>query len=351
MLKLNQFLLADLLKNYSIGKFVSGIVPKVSVVMSVYNGEKYVCEAIDSILGQTFSDFEFIIIDDGSIDNSGEIIRSFKDNRIILIQQDNHGMAASWNRGIDISRGKYIARMDDDDVSMPNRFREEVAYLEGNNEYVAVGCWSEMIDIESNLLYLNTPPIDSDTLINQLPNKCPFIHSSVMMRYDYVKQVNGYKSSNRYFNQDDLLLWVDLSKYGKFHNLPLILHKYRVRPGNSQQWSTRYFDYQMTIVREYYATGLLNIDKLNSIKPSWGNINDNVNVSDYYKKIAATQLTVGYRKELARKSAVSSIKYDPCNFKAWLILIITFLPKRVIGSLLRLSKRIKQSFRNKSCFL
>ena len=109
----------------------------ISVVMSVYNGEIYLYEAIESILNQTFTNFEFIIIDDGSTDNSAEIIKSYDDNRIVLIQQGNKGLAAALNEGIKIAKGKFIARMDADDISLPTRLETQIQFMEAHLEYVS----------------------------------------------------------------------------------------------------------------------------------------------------------------------------------------------------------------------
>jgi len=100
--------------------------PTISVVMSVYNGERFLREAMDSILAQTFTDFEFIIINDGSTDGSREILESYDDPRIVLVHQDNKGLAAALNRGIEMARGEFIARMDADDVSLPERFERQL---------------------------------------------------------------------------------------------------------------------------------------------------------------------------------------------------------------------------------
>jgi len=107
--------------------------PQISVVMSVYNGEKFLYEAIKSILNQTYEDFEYIIINDGSTDSSQSIIESFNDNRIKLINQENRGLTASLNKGINLSKGTYIARMDADDISHHLRLEKQLKYIQDNN--------------------------------------------------------------------------------------------------------------------------------------------------------------------------------------------------------------------------
>ena len=122
--------------------------------MSVYNGEKYLREAIDSILNQTFKDFEFIIVNDGSTDNSLKIIKSYNDPRITIINQKNTGLAKALNEGIKIAKGKFIARMDADDISEPERFKKEYKFMHVHDECVALGTNAIIIDENGNNLYI-----------------------------------------------------------------------------------------------------------------------------------------------------------------------------------------------------
>src|ERR1039458_2059372 len=120
--------------------------PAVSVVMSVYNGKESIRDAVNSILSQSFKDFEFIIIDDGSTDGSADIIESIKDERIILLKQENSGLSVALNNGIKISGAKYIARMDADDISMDTRLEKEYNVLENNSEIGIVGTFITLIN-------------------------------------------------------------------------------------------------------------------------------------------------------------------------------------------------------------
>jgi glycosyltransferase involved in cell wall biosynthesis len=107
---------------------------KISILMPVYNGEKYLREAIDSILNQTFTDFEFLIVDDGSTDNSVEIINSYQNSRINLVKNDkNEGLVYTLNRGLSLAKGEYIARMDCDDISLPERLKKQIDFLDSNS--------------------------------------------------------------------------------------------------------------------------------------------------------------------------------------------------------------------------
>src|SRR5688500_9607984 len=125
---------------------IAGNSPIISVVLPVYNSENYIKEAIDSILNQTFKDFELIIINDGSVDRSAEVIQAIKDSRIVYVDQQNSGLAATLNRGIQMARGKYIARQDNDDISIPERLDMQVNFMENNPGVALLGTCAEIID-------------------------------------------------------------------------------------------------------------------------------------------------------------------------------------------------------------
>lgn len=197
--------------------------------MSVYNGEKYLAEAIESVLNQTFTSFEFIIINDGSTDESLLIINSYMevDERIVVISRENRGLIASLNEGIEIARGKYIARMDADDISMPTRFEKQIEFLERNQEVGVCGTWVEVFgdDIRKKHWVL---PVNDKELKVRLLFSIPFVHPSVMMRKSIIDR-NGLRYQSAYVNAEDYKLWLDFSWCANFSNLPQTLLKYRYR--------------------------------------------------------------------------------------------------------------------------
>ncbi|MBD2655385.1 glycosyltransferase [Synechocystis sp. FACHB-383] len=205
--------------------------PKVTVLMPVYNGEKYLREAIDSILHQTFIDFEFLIIDDGSTDNSIEIIKSYKDNRIILIKNNyNQGLVYSLNRGLNLARGIYIARMDCDDISLPERFKKQVDFLDKNPEIGLLGTWVKVIDKNKLCQAYWQYPIEDMSIKWSLCFCCPFAHPSVMYRKKIILNQGGY--SKILSDSEDYDLWSKLSKVTQMHNLPEIALFYRQHASN-----------------------------------------------------------------------------------------------------------------------
>lgn len=204
--------------------------PKVSVVMSVYNGSQYLQEAIDSILRQTFSDFEFIIIDDCSTDDTWQILKKYssQDQRIVLIQNDvNLGLTKSLNKALGIAQGAYIARQDADDVSLPQRLEKLITLLDEQQEIALVSCNIELIDAQGNSIGKRQRSCDTNLVgwyllfYNRLAG-----HSQVVFRRSSVLAVGGYSESYRY--SQDYELWCRLARVSKIAILPDVLLQQRV---------------------------------------------------------------------------------------------------------------------------
>ncbi|OGU61898.1 MAG: hypothetical protein A2254_02545 [Ignavibacteria bacterium RIFOXYA2_FULL_35_9] len=295
--------------------------------MSVYNGELFLRDSIKSILNQTFRDFEYIIVNDGSIDSSEQIIKNFNDTRIVYLKQTNKGLSEALNEGINYSSGKYIARMDDDDIAKPNRLAVQLRFMENNTNYVTVGSTADFIDEDGTFLYSSKSSLTPIQLKELLPESSPFIHSSVLMRTGNVRAVGGYHNVGPYFYQEDLLLWIDLAKTGEFYNIPEPLIKFRITSSSNQQRSKNYFSYQMTIVKEYYRTGKLDSEKIINIKPEWGSASNKVKKSNYYLKIGSIFLYQNYNKKTARRNLLKAIKSNIFNKKALAYLAFSFLPQ------------------------
>lgn len=200
--------------------------------MSVFNGERFLRAAIDSILNQTYSDFEFIIIDDGSSDRSLEIIRQYQklDKRIVIIQNEsNIGLAGSLNNGIAVAKGEFIARMDADDVSLPARLGKQFSFMKKNPEVGVVGSQIQIIDSHGNVIENDRLPT-SDTLIRwKMCFENPIRHPTVMMRTSLVRQVNGYRD---YKTTQDYDLWQRISEISELRNLDETLILYRLHDSN-----------------------------------------------------------------------------------------------------------------------
>lgn len=196
----------------------------VSVVMPVYNCRQYIAESINSILAQTFTEFEVIIIDDCSTDGTYEYLQSLSDKRIRLIRKEiNSGYTISLNMGLSMARGKYIARMDGDDISLPHRFAKQVAFLEENKDVIVLGSGYRIIDSEK--CWIPAALTHSDIVAGMLEYS-PLAHPSVMLRSSVLKE-NGISYDHQYEPAEDYKLWTVLHQYGKIANLTDILLLYR----------------------------------------------------------------------------------------------------------------------------
>lgn len=198
--------------------------PKVSVIMPAYNAEKYIAEAIDSILAQTYTDYEFIILNDCSTDRTEEIILSFKDSRIVYLKnEENMGVAKTLNRGLSVARGEYIARMDADDISLPERFEKQVAWLDAHPQIGVLGCNVESFD-ENGAIATGWSSTDPEQMKIDLFFSCGLAHPSVMMRREAVQR--GY--APEYNGLEDYELWCRASEAYGVTTLPEVLFRYRI---------------------------------------------------------------------------------------------------------------------------
>jgi glycosyltransferase involved in cell wall biosynthesis len=202
--------------------------PAISVVMSVYNGEAFLAESVESILNQTFCNFEFIIIDDGSTDKTTEILSHYskRDPRVRIFPQQNTGRAESLNRGIQLARADLIARMDADDVSLPHRFEEQVKFLSVHPEVGLLGTEVEWVTPEGPRLLIERLPVGDDELRAAMLRLNPFRHPTVMMRKNIVLAVGGYRKV--LLDADDFDLWLRMAEQTQLANLAEVLLLYRV---------------------------------------------------------------------------------------------------------------------------
>jgi glycosyltransferase involved in cell wall biosynthesis len=207
-------------------------VPAISVAMSVYNNAAFLDQAVESILGQSLSDFEFLIVDDGSNDGSSAILDGYaaRDSRIRIIRQENRGLIASLNRLLSEARAPLIARMDGDDISLPERFERQVAFLDVNPDHGVVGTWSRDINErgQTHAGEFREPPTSHEALVAESDKGPLLAHPSVMMRTNVVREAGGYRAAFRHCEDYDL--WLRLSERTKLCSLPERLLLYRHSP-------------------------------------------------------------------------------------------------------------------------
>ena len=193
--------------------------PKVSILTAVYNSAAYLSEAVESILGQSFRDFEFIIVDDASTDNTSDILDSLTDSRIVRLQNgDNLGLTASLNRALEVARGDYVARQDGDDISLEHRLAQQFAYLEAHPDVGVVGTQMDIMDEGGEIIGHYELPLTHSLLAWNLFFDRSFAHPTVMMRRQILQDVSGYDESFRV--SQDFDLWTRLVQRTRFANLP-----------------------------------------------------------------------------------------------------------------------------------
>lgn len=209
--------------------------PIMSVVMSVFQGERFLSQAIDSILEQTFRDFEFIIIDDGSTDDSGSILESYRrsDSRVRVYSQKNSGLICSLNRGCELAQGQYIARMDADDIAVRNRLGSQLYYMQEHPAVGVLGSAVEFIDQTGRALRISRNPLENADIQRALMDSDVLFHPAVMMRKDAFVSVGGYRNV---VHAEDYDLWLRIAESYELANLPEVLLKYRI---HSAQVSVR----------------------------------------------------------------------------------------------------------------
>jgi glycosyltransferase involved in cell wall biosynthesis len=201
--------------------------PRVTVLMSVYNGQRYVAEAVDSILAQTFADFELLIIDDASSDRTAEILASYDDPRIrVLRNETNLGLTKSLNRGLQEARGELIARHDADDRSHPERLAEQVAFLDAHPEAAVVGAQANHIDESGRKRGSSRHPLSAAASRFSMMFGSALVHGAAMFRRSIVRDLGGYDES--YITGQDADLWSRIIPLAEVRNLDRVLIDFRV---------------------------------------------------------------------------------------------------------------------------
>ncbi len=206
-------------------------VPFVSVVMSVYNGERFLRQAVESILEQSFTDFEFVIINDGSTDGTTALLDHYQrgDSRVRVYHQTNNGLVESLNRGCGIAAGTYIARMDADDVAMPDRLKWQLEFMETHQDVGVVGGAIDVINSSGGSLLIHRYPTNNSE-INQALNQggCPLVHPATLFRKDIFVSAGGYRKV--LVDAEDYDLWLRMAERSQLANLEAVVLKYRRHP-------------------------------------------------------------------------------------------------------------------------
>jgi glycosyltransferase involved in cell wall biosynthesis len=256
----------------------------VSVLMPVYNAEKHLADAIESILNQSFTDFDFLIINDGSTDSSEEIIFSYLDSRIRYIKNEtNLKLIKTLNKGIQLCTGKYIVRMDADDISQPERIQKQVAFMESNPEFGVCGSWFEAFgDVNNKIIqYKET----HDEIITKMLYQCHFCHPSIIIRKEVFEDNVMYFDEN-YPHAEDYDFYLKVSKKWKLYNIQEALVKYRI---HEQSVSVKYKSFQvensLNIKKRFFSDLSTDVSDLESRTFEYLNYQDYTNVNLEFEKL------------------------------------------------------------------
>lgn len=203
--------------------------PQLAVLMAVRNGERWVAEAIESVLRQASGDLEFIVVDDGSTDRTGAILDGYGDARLKVIHQPRRGLTYSLNHALRLTTAPLVARMDADDVALPDRFARQLAFLDAHPDVGLLGTGCREIAPTGEVLRTITPPADDAAIRRVLIRENPFIHSSIMMRREVLEAVGGYDETLPVAQDYDL--WMRMSRITRMANLPEPLVLRRLTPG------------------------------------------------------------------------------------------------------------------------
>ena len=294
--------------------------PKVSVVMSVYNGERHLREAVDSILSQSLSDFEFIVVDDGSTDDTWEILTSYADPRMMLVRnQENVGLSRSLNRALEMAKGEYIARMDADDVSLPERLGEQVQFLDASQDVGLISCPFIEIDQESHEVRLfPLPATDDHIMANLLSGRNCLSHGATLFRRECVEQVGAYRDQFEFAQDYDL--WLRIAERYKVANLEQPFYQQRIRPDRistvQKPAQDEYARWALELAEERVTKGQ---DRLGARLPG-------SHPDTWHRRRTGGRITLSWARELYRrrrrgaavKMLARSLLNNPLNRDLWM---------------------------------
>lgn len=262
------------------------VTPLVSVALPVYNGEKYLAAALDSILDQSYINFELIIVNDGSVDSSLEILREYetRDKRIKVISRENKGNPASLNEAIDNSSGEFIIRMDQDDICLPERFSKQISYMLRHPDVHAMGSAANFIDADGNFICTYTPSIDDQSLRDSLPQS-PFVHPTVILLKEAFYRAGKYNEKMKW-GGEDVVLFEKIARYGKLHNLSDPLLCYRLVPGSLSRKPPVFRRMLTEIVIDEISGKLVEDRRFEALQEVARRIDKSDAIFDYYFELA-----------------------------------------------------------------
>lgn len=291
-----------------------------SVVMAVFNDENYVAASIESILGQTFRDFEFIVIDDGSTDGTAEVIRAYRDPRIIFIQNNgNLGLTRSLNIGLEIATGRWLARQDADDISLKHRFQKQIGFLKQHPNLALLGTAANYIDEKQKIIGRTTLSNDPEAELSHLN---PFVHGSIMLCRSVAVELGGYDEFFRYCQ--DYELWARIARHHKVSILKERLYLFRQHLDNTRFQNAHDSSLYHLLTKKIIQGSVSSRDLIEIKERGLESLNDYMDGSDvafHHKAVAHSYMRCG-NISAARKEYKSALEAAPLNIRNFLNLVL-----------------------------
>ncbi|HEX2683779.1 MAG TPA: glycosyltransferase [Ferruginibacter sp.] len=305
--------------------------PKITVLMPAYNAAKYIAAAIASVLDQSFTEFELLIINDGSTDDTEMVIRSFEDERIRLINQSNLGVAAALNLGLMNANADLVARFDADDICFPSRLEVQYNMMMSHPEYILIGSDAEYINSNGEYVFTCSMPAHNHHEIQQLHfSKCPFIHSSVMFRKAFILQAGGYNTHAYTF--EDHVLWSRVVRIGITCNLQQPLIQVRLNPGSvciDEKWRTkRFHEIKYKAIREGDITEAEGKELQLILKKQ---DTPKIKEGSYYSLLGKKYTWDNHQPQKARSYLGKAIRIYPGRIESYLVMALSFFPRGFIN--------------------
>lgn len=323
--------------------------PVVSVLVGVYNEEKYIEASLQSLLDQTFGDFEVIVVDDCSTDSSVEIVQLFDDPRVRLLEnEENIGLTKSLNRALDAAEGRYVARQDADDLSYPSRLEREVAYLESHEDVALVGTGAYLIDGDGEIRQERT--VLETVSFDDLVAKNHIIHGSILARTDVFESVGRYDDLFRY--SQDLDMWLRIAEEHEIRNIPEPLYYFRIHDESvyfsSKENSMLYAQLALARATDSVADDVLHDIHENGIEVYYKHLTDEQRQT-FHESLAERYLRYGHLAE-AREQCRRAFELDAWSPKARLLYFLSYFgrtPTNIVHETVRRAINTKLELRNR----
>ena len=300
-------------------------VPAVSVILTAYNSSDFIADSIQSVLDQSFQDFELIVVDDGSTDHTWSLVNSFDNEQIRPFQKENGGAAAGRNFGIEQARSGLIAILDSDDLAHPTRLEKQVEFMHKQADHVCVGSQARAVDTDGDFIYNIEVPLNDTEIKKHLPDM-PFVHPSIMFRKEAFKKVGGYFEYMPL--AEDRVMLNKLSVHGLMANLEEELIDYRIVPGSSSSRNKKDITKFELIITHAIENDSINKEQEEYMHQRMKGRSLTSKRFDYHVFIGKKYLWNSFITSKARKNFIQAIQIKPYVLTSYIFLFMTILPSK-----------------------